>query len=159
MTYISSAQSIAKIYPTVLGSWLQQTWTRGGGGGGRGGGVEQRERAVREREREREREPGCEWVGLRLSKCWLGVCFGQTTEYTERENGLHSSSAEVQTALRSKFNYILCAQDDKTVKTHTHKHTHQQCSLGQTTWAGCQLITASSRLVPEFIQLSWWANM
>lgn len=45
MTYISGAQSIAKMYPTVLGSWLQQTWTRGGGG------VEQRERPVGARER------------------------------------------------------------------------------------------------------------
>ena len=35
MTYISSAQCVAKMYPTVLGSWLQQTWTRGGGEGQR----------------------------------------------------------------------------------------------------------------------------
>lgn len=38
-----SAQSVARMYPTVLGNWLRQTWTRGGGGGGmeqRGGGGE-----------------------------------------------------------------------------------------------------------------------
>lgn len=26
MTYIRSTQSTAKMYPTVLGSWLGQTW-------------------------------------------------------------------------------------------------------------------------------------
>lgn len=31
MTYISRAQSVAKAYPTVLGSRLRQTWTREGG--------------------------------------------------------------------------------------------------------------------------------
>lgn len=87
MTYIHCAQSLAKIYPTVFGSWLQRTRT------GRRG--------------ERERE--------RLSKCWFGVCLGQTTEYTERETELHSCSLEVQTVLRAKFSNILSAQVDKTV--------------------------------------------
>lgn len=72
-------------------------------GGGMGAGSSEKE------------ELGWEWVWL--AKCWLGVCFGQTTEYTERENGLHSSSPEVQTVPRAKFSYILCAQDD------THAHT------------------------------------
>lgn len=66
------------------------------------------------------------------------MCFGQTTEYTERENGLHSSSVEVQTALRSKFSYILCAQDDETVtsvhvfekKTHTPTMFSRADNLG-----------------------------
>lgn len=51
----------------------------------------------------------------RLLKCWLSVCLGQTREYTERETGLHSSSPEVQTVLRAKFNNIVSAQVDKTV--------------------------------------------
>lgn len=70
-----------------------------------------RERGEGERERVKERESARD----RLSKCWSVVCLGQTTEYTERENGLHSSSSEVQTVLRAKFSNILSAQVDKTM--------------------------------------------
>lgn len=76
----------------------------------RGEGVKEREG-----ERERTRERAGERNRERLSKCWLGVCLGQTTEYTEREIGLHCSSPEVQTVLRAKFSNILSAQVDKTV--------------------------------------------
>lgn len=141
MTYIHCAQSLAKIYPTVFGSWLQQTCT------GRWG--------ERERKGGRERERGWGREKERLLKCWLGVCLGQTTEYTEKEIGLHSSSAEVQTVLRAKVSNILSAQVDKIVWCVWIR----QCSLGQTNQAGCQRITVSSRSVPEFIQLLWWAIM
>lgn len=59
MTYIHCAQSLAKIYPTVFGSWLQQTCT------GRWG--ERERKGGREREQERERGWGREKE--RLLKC------------------------------------------------------------------------------------------
>lgn len=55
MTYIHCAQSLAKIYPTVFGSWLQQTCTGRRGERERKGGREreqERERGWGERERE-----------------------------------------------------------------------------------------------------------
>lgn len=61
------------------------------------------------------REEGWKRERERLSKCWFGVCLGQTTEYTEREIELHSRSLEVQTVLKAKFSNILSAQVDKTV--------------------------------------------
>lgn len=73
MTYIHCAQSLAKIYPTVFGSWLQQTRT------GR--------RDEREREGDRERESKREGGGERETLEVLIRCvFGANNRIHRKEN-------------------------------------------------------------------------
>lgn len=67
------------------------------------------------RERGKEREIEREKRGRETLNALIQCAYGPTTEHTERENGLQSSSSEVQTVLRAKFSNILSAQADKTV--------------------------------------------
>lgn len=67
---------------------------------------------------QRGRESTWLWVsGAEALKVLIRCMFWANNRIHRKGNGLHSSSEEVQTALRSKFSYILFAQYDKTAKS------------------------------------------